>query len=469
MVFLARGSLPVITVVLLVTVVLGQAAYAGRIVLVSLPSHPVVVDVHDEGEVSVMLVSLFKRGSAGLVHVIGGRYQGWYRLVLGNVSFSARSALFLRGDKLYIYGVYGTVKPWFYELMPVLATVSLRTGQGTVETMATLGNGSLRIVPVGASLEPCRQPYVFYAANILGRSTNSNSSSDVFVPEGLLLARIRLGERPEVVSLFFPARNVLFTAHLVVGGTVYVAGVHVEEVKEVTEKLPSSTAIVVGAVHRDVMTFHEYRVPGCSLPRDIYVSNNALYLSCMGGHDFSLVLLALDLATWEPLWSASYNASTMVFGARDTPLVVMNNRLYVPITNGLAVIDTGTGKPLKAITLATTPTHPRLGLVGITTIHILSEPYVVVVNYTNSTITQIPLRLLENTECIRVGSVALGETKLARTRLRPVLLGVEKVKGRQLPLVLTKIATIGIEKYNNVTEKHPEIAHLRTVNPYRAD
>ncbi len=247
------------------------------------------------------------------------------------------------------------MKPWFYELMPVLVTVSLRTGQGTVETMAMLGNESLKIVPVGASPGPSSQPYVFYAANILGRSISSNSSSDVFVPEGLLVARIMLGEGPEADSLFFPARNVLFTAHLVVGGTVYVAGIHVEEVKEVTERLPGNTTIVIGAVHGDTMILHEYRVPGCSLPHDIYISNNTLYLSCMGGHDFNLVLLALDLATWKPLWGASYNASTMVFGAKGTPLIEMNNRLYVPVTNCLAVIGPRTGKPLKAITLATMP------------------------------------------------------------------------------------------------------------------
>ncbi len=75
-VFFARGSFLAITVlILLATMVPGSAAYAGRIVLARLPSHPVVVDVHDEGKASVMLVSLFKHGGAGLVQVIGSEYQ----------------------------------------------------------------------------------------------------------------------------------------------------------------------------------------------------------------------------------------------------------------------------------------------------------------------------------------------------------------------------------------------------------
>jgi len=464
---LARGSLLVLVLALLGTTMLSSLIVnAGEAIIFRLPGHPVAASVYDQGNASAMLVSISKPGGEELVRVLGGRHQGWYRLVLGNVSFSAYKALFLRGDELCIYGAYGVVRPWFYELMPVLVIVSLEDGQGIVETMAILGNMSLRIVPIGMSPGPSRQPYVLYAANILGKSTSS--SSDVLVPEGLLLARIRLGEKPGVSSFFFPARNTLFTAWLVAGKAVYVAGTRVGEVKEVAESLPSNTTILVGVVHGDAMILHEYRVPGCSLPYNIYDFNNTLYLSCTGGHDFSLVLLAIDPATWKPLWSASYNASTMVFGVENTSLTGVNNRLYVPITNGLVVIDPETGKPLKAITLATISTRSGPGLVGITTAHILGEPYVVVVNYDSNTITWIPLRLLENTKCIQAGDIALGETKLAWTRLKPLSLGVEKVRGRQLPLTLTKIAIISIEKYNNATEKHLEITRPRDCKPLQS-
>lgn len=462
---MAHRSLLFTFLVLLATMVLGSSsAHAARVVLVKLPGHPAAASVHDESDVSVMLVSLFGLdGGMSLVHVVGGEYQGWYRLVPGNVFFRACFPLLLIGDKLYVYGIGKTSSD---ELVPVLVAASLKSRRGVAETIVIASNEPLSIVPLCKHyVETGKEPYMVYAATLLGGGTGTDSSSDVFIPDGLLLARVRLGKEAGISSTLFPVRGILFTTQRVADGAVYVAGIRIGKVRKVAESLPRNTTVLIGVIHGDVMVLHEYRVPVCIMPSDILVANNTLYLLCEGRHGFNLVLLAVNLATWEPVWSASYNATALILGGRGITLAMIDDNLYVPITTGLVAIDPGTGRPLRAITLATTPTHPRIGLISITIARILGEPYLVAVNITGNTITLAPLQLLEGTKCIQAGDIALGEAKLAWTKLSSDLLGEKKVMGRPITLALSKISTLVIKEYSNVTEEHLETIRLRDCKP----
>ena len=455
----------VIACVLLGTMVLGfLVASAERVVLVKLPGHPAAVSVYDGGGASAMLVSLFKPGSGEeLVRVIGGDYWGWYKLVPGSGFFRAYSLLLLRGDRLYIYGVEKTGSN---ELVPVLVTASLKTGRGVVETIVVAGNKSLSIVSARVSVaRDGGETRVVYVATLVKRSPGANASGEVFVPEGLLLAQIGLRERLRVSSFFFPVRNVLFTTQSVAGEAIYVAGIRIGEIEEVMESLPGNTAILIGVVHGDTMVLHEYSVPGCIMPSDILVANNTLYLRCVGSHGFNLVLLAVNLATWEPVWSASYNATALVLGARDTALTMTNDTLYVPIATGLIAINPETGKPIRAITLAKTPRRHELGLVSTVIARVLGKPYLIAMNITGYAITLVPLRFLEGAQCIQAGDIVLGETKLAWTRLSSKQLGEEMVKGRPIPVALFKASSLIIEKYRNAVEEYPVITHPENCRP----
>ena len=455
----------VIAYVLLGIMVLSfLVAHAEDVVLVKLSGHPAAVSVYDEGGASAMLVSLFKPGSGEeLVRVVGGDYWGWYKLVPDSGFFRAYSLLLLRGDKLYIYGVEKTGSN---ELVPVLVTASLKTGRGVVETIVVAGNKSLNIVPARVSVAgDGEETRVVYVATLVKRNLGANASGEAFVPKGLLLAQIGLGERPMVNSFFFPVKNVLFTTQSVANEAIYVAGVCIEEVKEVMESLPGNTTILIGVVHGDTMVLHEYSVPGCIMPSDILVANNTLYLRCVGSHGFNLVLLAVNLATWEPVWSASYNATALVLGARDTALTMTNDTLYVPIATGLIAINPETGKPIRAITLAKTPTRHELGLVSTVIAHVLGKPYLIAINITGYAITLVPLRFLGSVQCIQAGDIVLGETKLAWTRLSSEPLGEEMVEGRPIPVALSRASSLIIEEYRNAVGEHPVITHPENCSP----
>ena len=430
------------------------------------PGHPIEFSVVRADNASLLDAAVFTGNeSIRLLGIPSGSHITWYRVALLSPSkFFSYAPILLSGDKVYVFGAQGTT---FQRVRLLVGTLLLRElrGETTLIEPRISSNETLYVIPIG--LQPVRTPQGFHVlylvANLVEtRSAVNTSYEDKYSFTGIAFFRIGL-EKLSVGATLFPLRGLAVLAQRVSGGTVYVAGISALNISRLVPP-PMNITLVIGSLRGGELSLHYYRVQGCDMPIAMNVQDDTLYLECAKPESFRLGLLAVNTKTWRIEWAIMYNVSAMLVGKIQPPLV-MDKRIYVPIMNGLLVIDRETGEPLKALLIAATSTHSEPRVVGVNIWRIGNDHYVALINVEGKRVTLIPLKLVEKAKCIQVGSIALGETKIAPKQLKYLPLGTKTIQGKQLSVDMSRGPLLILAKYANVSEKEAVISYPENCKP----
>ena len=434
--------------------------------VIVLPGHPIEFSIVKAGNVSLLDAAVFTGNeSMRLLGVPSDNYITWYRVVPLNPSkFFSYAPILLSDDKVYVFGAQGTT---FHRIRLLVGTLFLRElrGETTLIEPRISSNETLYIIPIG--LQPISTPQGFHVlylvANLVEtRSARNTSYEDNYDFTGIAFFKIEL-EKLVVNATLFPLRGLAVLAQRVSGNTVYVAGVSASNISRLAPP-PRNLTLVIGALRSDMLSLHHYRVQGCDMPIAMVVQDDTLYLECAKPESFQLGLLALNTKTWRIEWAMMYNAPAMLIGKVQPP-VVMGKRIYVPIMNGLLVVDRESGEPLKALSIAATPEHPAPRVVSVNIWRIGGEYYVALTSVEGKKVTLIPLKLVEKAKCVQVGSIALGETKIASEPLKTLPLSTRIIHGERLSIITSRGPALALVRYTNVSEKEAGITYPESCEP----
>ncbi len=461
-----RPTIIVITLVIGLLLAASQATGKEVAKVIVFPGNPVEFGVVNADNASLLDVTIFTgRGSARLLGVISNSNIAWYRVApLSLGEFFSYAPVLLSGDKIYVFGAQGTA---FQRLRFLVGTLSLRElrGETTLIEPRTSGNETLRIIPIG--IEPVKTPrgsHVLYlVANLVNtRSTGNATYEKEYAFKGVVFFRIGL-EKLTINATLFPIKDVAILAQRVIDDTVYVAGISGSNISRISIP-PRNLSLVIGALRGDTLSLHYYRVPECIMPIAMNIQDNMLYLECAKPEKFQLSLLAVNTKTWQIEWAMMYNVSGAFVGKIQSP-IVMGKKIYVPIMNGLLVVDSETGRPLKALSIASTPTSRAPRVVGVNIWRIESNNYVSLMNVEGKAVILVPLELVEKARCMQVGEIALGEVKIVSEPLKYSILGQKTIQGEQLSISTSPGPSLILVKYTNVSVKEAEIKYPENCKP----
>ncbi len=463
-----RPAIIAITLAIGLLLAAGQAAGKEVAKVIVFPGSPVEFGIVNADNASLLDVTILTgKGSVRLLSIISDNNITWYKVApLSPSKFFSYVPVLLSGDKIYVFGAQGTT---FQRLGFLVGTLSLRElrGETTLIEPRTGGNETLYIIPIG--IEPVKTQHGFHVLYLVANLVNTRSTGNAtyekeYVFKGVVFFRIGL-EKLTINATLFPIKDVAILAQHVVGNTVYVAGISASNTSLLTSP-PRNLTLVIGALRGNTFSLHYYHVPSCDMPIAMDIQDNVLYLECAKPEEFQLSLLAVNTETWRIKWAMMYNVSVMFVGKVQPP-VVMGKKIYVPIMNGLLVVDSETGRPLEALSIASTPTSRAPRVVGVNIWRIGGEHYVVLMNVVGRTITLVPLRLVEKAKCIQVGSIALGETKIVPKPIKPFPQGTESIQGKQLSINTSEGPSLVLVKYTNVSVKEVGITYPKKCKPQR--
>ena len=461
-----RSAIIAITLAIGLLLAASQATSKEVAKVIVFPGNPVEFGVVNADNASLLDVTILTgKGSVRLLGVISDTNITWYRVApLSPGEFFSYAPVLLSGDKIYVFGAQGTA---FQRLRFLVGTLSLRElrGETTLIEPRTSGNETLHIIPIG--VEPVKTPWgshvLYLVANLVKtRSTGNTTYEKEYVFKGVVFFSIGL-EKLTINATLFPIKDVAILAQHAIDDTVYVAGISGPNVSQISIP-PRNLSLVIGTLRGDTLSLHYYRVPECIMPIAMNIQDNMLYLECAKPEKFQLGLLAVNTKTWQIEWAIMYNVSGAFVGKIQPP-IVMGKKIYVPIMNGLLVVDGKTGKPLKALSIASTPTSRAPRVVGANIWRIDSNNYVSLMNVESKTITLVPLRLVEKARCIQVGGIALGEVKIVSEPLKHSMLGKETIQGEQLTISTSPGPSLILVKYTNISVKEAEIKYSEKCRP----
>ncbi len=461
-----RPTIIVITLVIGLLLAASQATGKEVAKVIVFPGSPVEFGVVSTGNTSLLDATIFVgKGGMRLLGILSDDNVTWYKVApLSPSKFSSYAPVLLSGDKIYVFGAQGTA---FQRLRFLVGTLSLRElrGETTLIEPRTGGNETPHIIPIG--IEPVKTPrgsHVLYlVANLVNtRSTGNATYEKEYVFKGVVFFRIGL-EKLTIDATFFPARNVAILAQHVIDDEVYVAGISGSNISQISIP-PRNLSLVIGALYGNTLSLHYYRVPECIMPIAMNIQDNMLYLECAKPEKFQLSLLAVNTKTWQIEWAMMYNVSGAFVGKIQPP-IVMGKKIYVPIMNGLLVVDGETGRPLKALSIASTPTSRAPRVVGVNIWRIENNNYVSLMNVEGKAVILVSLRLVEKARCMQVGEIALGEVKIVSEPLKYSILGQKTIQGEQLSISTSPGPSLILVKYTNVSVKEAEIKYPENCKP----
>ena len=462
--------LAIIAIALTIALLLAANQATGKEVAKAIvfPKPPLGFRIINSDNSTLFHATLFAgNGSIELLGVPGSSNITWYKVTpLSPSKFFSYTPILFAKDKVYVFGAIATTLEQIKQLRPTLlvGTLSLRELEGkTMLLELGIDNRTMGIIPVRSQvIRTSKGSHVLYLVADLVRSKprGNNSSHEELGPAGFALLEIEL-ERTRPSATIFPAHDIVVMAGYVKGDNkVYVAGIGSTTIPEMIQELKNIT-LVIGTLHNNVLSLHRYSVPGCDIPVTMIINNNVLYLVCMNAINSSIGLLAINPSTWHPLWARMYNISII-----STESVLVGKHIYIPVMNGLLIVDSETGKPVKALVTAATPTEQvPPGLTAVRVERLGNKYYVVITSSGDETVTLLPLGLAEKAKCIKAGDIVLGEAKIIAKTIKPQLLGTETIQGRQVSVNTSPGPSLILTRYTNVSEKEIEISFPNKCKP----
>ena len=434
------------------------------------PGSPVEFSVVNAGNSTLFDAAIFVgKGSVELLGVLSNGNITWYKVTsLSSSKFFSYAPVLLSDDKIYIFGAQGAALQRVRLLVGTLFLRELR-GETTLIELRTSGNETLNIIPIGIQPVKAQQgSHVLYlVANLVKTRPIGNATYEKeYILNGIVFLVVGL-EKLVVNATLFSIRDVAVLAQRAIGDTVYVAGISAPNVSQIPLP-PRNLSLVIGILHGNTLSLHYYRASECIMPIAMDIQDNTLYLECTNPERFQLSLLAVNTRTWRIEWAMTYNVSAAFVGKVQPP-VVIGDKIYTPVMNGLLVVNGGTGRPLKALSVAATPTTRAPRVIGVNIWRIGGEHYVALMNalmnVEGKTVTLIPLTLIEKAKCIQAGGIALGETKIAAKPLKLLPLGTKTIHGRRFGVNMSQGPSLILTKYANISEKDEAVTYPEKCRP----